>query len=80
MPRLRLDAFYVALAGSIVASSWRLPGGTWARPAAAEQAPQYPAEMFTGMLMFDGMTVYFRSVLLLFAVLFMRDDAAVGHS
>ena len=31
----------------------------------------YPAEIFTGMLLFDGFTVYFRSVLLIFAVLFL---------
>src|SRR5262249_16787213 len=31
----------------------------------------YPTEIFTGMLLFDGLTVYFRSVLLAFAVLFI---------
>ncbi|HEY1601581.1 MAG TPA: NADH-quinone oxidoreductase subunit N [Pirellulales bacterium] len=70
IPRWRLDAFYVALAGSIaalvLAAPWRYLGVD-----APTASGTYPAEIFTGMLLFDGMTVYFRSVLLLFAVLFI---------
>lgn len=71
LPRLRVNAFYVALAGSIVALVVAAPWWYLGEGAAAEQAPQYPAELFTGMLIFDGMTVYFRSVLLFFAILFI---------
>jgi NADH-quinone oxidoreductase subunit N len=71
IPRFRLDAFYVALVGSIaalvLAAPWRYLGDA----VGAESIPHYPAELFTGMLLFDGLTVYFRSVLLLFAILFI---------
>jgi NADH-quinone oxidoreductase subunit N len=70
LPRFRVDAFYVALAGSVaalvLAAPWRYLGSepiTGGSP--------YPTEIFTGMLLFDGFTVYFRSVLLIFAVLFL---------
>jgi NADH-quinone oxidoreductase subunit N len=69
IPRWRLSAFYVALAGSVVALVLAAP---WRYLAAGTEAiPHYPAELFTGMLLFDGLTVYFRSVLLLFAILFI---------
>ena len=70
IPRVRVDAFYVALIGSIaalvLAAPWHYLGVDGA-PVGSE----YPAEIFTGMLIFDGLTVYFRSILLLFAVLFI---------
>jgi len=70
IPRYRIDAFYVALAGSVaalvLAAPWHYLGGE----AVASGGP-FPAEIFTGMLLFDGLTVYFRAVLLLFAILFI---------
>jgi NADH-quinone oxidoreductase subunit N len=70
LPRVRIDAFYVALAGSIwalvLAAPWRYLGE---EPVTG--VGPYPTEIFTGMLLFDGLTVYFRSLLLFFAVLFI---------
>jgi NADH-quinone oxidoreductase subunit N len=70
LPKFRVDAFYVALAGSIaalvLAAPWRYLGS---EPVTG--GSPYPAELFTGMLLFDAFTVYFRSVLLIFAVLFL---------
>lgn len=70
MPRLRIDAFYIALAGSIaalaLAAPWRYLGGE-----AISGGSPYPTEIFTGMLLFDGFTVYFRSILLVFVILFL---------
>ncbi|HVU90473.1 MAG TPA: NADH-quinone oxidoreductase subunit N [Pirellulales bacterium] len=70
LPRFRVDAFYVALAGSVaalvLAAPWRYLGS---EPVVG--GSPYPTELFTGMLLFDGFTVYFRSVLLIFAVLFL---------
>ncbi len=70
LPKFRIDAFYVALAGSVaalvLAAPWRYLGS---EPVTG--GSPYPTEIFTGMLLFDGFTVYFRSVLLIFAVLFL---------
>lgn len=70
LPKFRIDAFYVALVGSVVAlvaaAPWHYLGS---EPVTG--ASPYPTELFTGMLLFDAFTVYFRSVLLIFAVLFL---------
>jgi len=57
-----VSAFWIALAGSVVAFLTTVPtiGTEVAR-----------SEMFTGLLVYDGMTVFFRAVLLLFAWLFV---------
>lgn len=71
IPRVgrKLNMFYVALAGSLVglyfSAPWTLLSGLresegWVKP-----------EIFTGLLVYDELTVYFRSVLMLFAVLFV---------
>jgi len=62
IPRLtsRIDSFLVMLVGSSVALYL---AGPW-RPL------EQPAEIFTGLLVYDNFTVYFRTLLLAFAVLF----------
>ncbi len=62
IPRLtaRIDSFYVMLAGSAVALYL---AGPW-------KTLEQPSELFTGLLVYDTFTVYFRSLLLFFAVLF----------
>jgi NADH-quinone oxidoreductase subunit N len=55
-----IDSFYVMLVGSAVAL-WL--AGPW-------HPVEHPSELFTGMLVYDTFTVYFRTLLLFFAVLF----------
>ena len=56
-----LDAFYIALAGTILAFALAaLPG-----------PPEARTEIFTGMLVYDGFAWYIRSFLLAFGVLFV---------
>ncbi len=56
----RIDSFYVALAGSAVALYL---AGPW-------HPLEKPFEIFTGLLVYDSFTVYFRTLLLFFVVLF----------
>jgi NADH-quinone oxidoreductase subunit N len=56
----RIDSFYVMLTGSAAALYL---AGPW-------NAIVQPSELFTGLLINDPFTVYFRTLLLLFAVLF----------
>ena len=60
----RIHAFYVTLAGTAVAlcvaAPWQLLSGT--------NAPRM--EIFTGMLVVDSFSIYIRSLLILFALLF----------
>jgi NADH-quinone oxidoreductase subunit N len=58
----KVNSFWIALPGSLVALYFAAP---WQNLEAGRQ------EIFTGMLVYDGLTVYFRSVLMLFAVLFL---------
>lgn len=62
IPRItsRIDSFYVMLAGS-VAALWYV--GPW-------HPLEQPTEIFTGLLVNDTFTVYFRTLLMFFAVLF----------
>jgi NADH-quinone oxidoreductase subunit N len=62
IPRItsRIDSFYVMLAGSAVALYLV---GPW-------HPVEKPSELFTGLLVYDTFTVYFRTLLLFFAVLF----------
>lgn len=62
IPRLtaRIDSFYVMLIGSAVALYL---AGPW-------KTLEQPSELFTGLLVYDTFTVYFRTLLLFFAVLF----------
>jgi NADH-quinone oxidoreductase subunit N len=62
IPRLTswIDSFYVMLVGSVVAL-WL--AGPW-------HPVEQPSQLFTGLLVYDTFTVYFRTLLLFFAVLF----------
>jgi NADH-quinone oxidoreductase subunit N len=60
----RLHSSWFALAGSVLALGVAAPWLHLGEGGAMER------EIFTGLLKFDGLTVYFRAVLLLFAVLF----------
>jgi NADH-quinone oxidoreductase subunit N len=62
IPKLtsRIDSFYIMLAGSVVALYL---AGPW-------HPVERSSELFTGMLVYDSFTVYFRTLLLFFAVLF----------
>ncbi len=62
IPRVtsRIDSFFVMLIGSSVALYL---AGPW-------QTLEHPSELFTGLLVYDTFTVYFRTLLLFFAVLF----------
>jgi NADH-quinone oxidoreductase subunit N len=57
----RIDSFYVMLAGSAVALYL---AGPW------HAAVERPGELFTGLLVYDSFTVYFRTLLFFFAVVF----------
>ena len=60
----RVDPFLFALAGSSAALALSAPVGGFAN---LEQLQ--PTELFTGMLVYDGLTVFLRLLLLLFVVL-----------
>ena len=61
----RLHSFWLALAGSALGLYFAYP---WQHLADPASLPRY--ELFTGMLVYDPLTVYFRSFLLVFVVLF----------
>jgi NADH-quinone oxidoreductase subunit N len=62
IPKLtaRIDSFYIMLAGSVAALYL---AGPW-------HPVERPTELFTGLLVYDSFTVYFRTLLFFFAVLF----------
>jgi NADH-quinone oxidoreductase subunit N len=66
----KLNSFYVALPGVLLAL---LASAPWfhLQATAGEACPLIGKPFFDGMLMFDELTVFFRSVLLLFALLFL---------
>lgn len=67
LPALRrIDPFYIAFVGAATALAVSAPTGGFASIA---NAP--PVELFTGMLVYDGVTVFMRLVLLAFAVLLL---------
>ncbi len=66
----RLNAVYIALVGAVVGLYFAAP---WLNLGQAPD-PNLPApgsEIFDGLLIYDPLTVYFRSVLLVFLVLFL---------
>jgi NADH-quinone oxidoreductase subunit N len=63
----RINSFYVALAGTAAALWLAAPWAQWGRGEAVEIGR---TEIFTGLLVVDSFTVYFRVVLLAFAALF----------
>ena len=82
----KIDAFWIALIGAAVGLWYsRCRGASWTRFGDSTRH-----EMFTGMLVYDSFTVYFRMLLLFFAVLFViftqisgipdRDDAPDFYS
>ncbi len=64
----RIDAFYFALAGSVVALYFTAP---WMHLHDVTAASVTRTEIFTGMLVVDTFTVFVRSILFVFAVLFV---------
>lgn len=60
----RFDVFYLALAGSVSALLVAAPWTLWTE--SIERT-----EIFTGMLVYDGLTVFIRGILLFFLVLFL---------
>jgi NADH-quinone oxidoreductase subunit N len=63
----RIDAFYIALAGSLVGLWFALP---WTQPENLISDGQRH-ELFTGMLAYDSFTLFFRGLLMFFAVVFV---------
>ena len=61
----RLGSFYIAFVGLLVGLWFSVPDGALSFTAELQRQ-----EIFSGLLVYDWMTVFFRSVLLLFAVLF----------
>jgi NADH-quinone oxidoreductase subunit N len=65
----RIDAFYLALAGSLVGLWCALP---WTQPESLVDHGQVVRhELFTGMLAYDSFTLFFRGLLMFFAVVFV---------
>jgi NADH-quinone oxidoreductase subunit N len=71
----RLDTFWIALVGSAAAlyfaAPWEHLGAALSAEAAALPQAVTRMEIFTGMLVYDTFSVFVRSALLLFAVLFV---------
>ncbi len=71
----RFHAGYIALAGSLLAlyfaAPWQHLSSLISADAAAAPSAVTRMEIFTGMLVYDTFSVYLRSVLLLFVVLFV---------
>ncbi|HEX3999505.1 MAG TPA: NADH-quinone oxidoreductase subunit N [Pirellulales bacterium] len=65
----RVSAFFLALVGSLVALYFALP---WTQPAGLlVDGHVVRHEFFTGMLVYDSLALYFRALLMFFAVLFV---------
>lgn len=62
----KIDMFWVALIGSLVAFCYALPAGV-----ASQWGGTARQEIFTGMLVYDSMTVFFRMFLTAFAFWFI---------
>jgi NADH-quinone oxidoreductase subunit N len=62
----KIDAFWIALIGSAVGLWFSAP---WNQLDSI--ASLHRTELFTGMLVYDSFSIYFRAILLLFAVLFV---------
>src|SRR5262245_50864234 len=58
---------WVALGGTLVALVWSVR--QWLVPVADPDRQDFPAEMFTGLLMYDKFTIYLRLFLLSFTAL-----------
>lgn len=62
----KIHAFWIALAGSVAGFLVSVP---WENMHVLGE--MQPTELFTGMLVYDSFTIYFRAILLFFAVLFV---------
>jgi NADH-quinone oxidoreductase subunit N len=62
----KIDAFWIALIGSAIGLWFSAP---WQQLDSIAKVQQ--SELFTGMLVYDAFSIYFRAILLLFAVLFV---------
>ncbi|HUY93573.1 MAG TPA: NADH-quinone oxidoreductase subunit N [Pirellulales bacterium] len=66
----KLNAFYIALPGALVAlyyaAPWRL-----LNELRVVESGSFDPELFSGLLVYDELTVFFRGVLLVFAALFL---------
>jgi NADH-quinone oxidoreductase subunit N len=71
----RVDMFWLALAGTAAAlyfaAPWEHLRGVLTADQAAQPGAAVRMEIFTGMLVYDTFSIYIRSALLLFAVLFV---------
>jgi NADH-quinone oxidoreductase subunit N len=68
----RIDSFWIALVGSLLAFVFALPGHPETGMSFLEALGSVQrTEIFTGMLVYDGMTVFFRMFLLAFAFWFI---------
>lgn len=70
----RVNTGFIALAGALVALYFAAPGNLFATPATDGNVSPYSIvrmEIFTGMLVYDGFSVYVRAALLVFAILFV---------
>jgi NADH-quinone oxidoreductase subunit N len=65
----RLDPFWLALIGTFIAFYYALPSGGLSHIAAIGEAKRQ--EIFTGMLVYDSMTMFFRLFLIAFAFWFI---------
>jgi len=63
-----INCTYVALAGSVAALVLAAP---WRHLSAGAADPHLGTPIFTGMLVYDALSVYFRSLLLFFAAIFV---------
>src|SRR5258707_7938403 len=62
----RIDWFYIALAGALVGLYFALP---WTQPESLlVHGAVVRHELFTGMLVYDSFTLFFRGLLMFFAV------------
>jgi NADH-quinone oxidoreductase subunit N len=70
MPRItrRLNSFWIALPGTAVALAFCAP---WKHLQGVDKCEIIGSSFFDGMLIFDELTVYFRAILLVFALLFL---------
>ncbi len=67
----RIDSFYVALIGALVGLYFALPLASAQPESLLDHGTIVRHELFTGMLVYDSFTLFFRSLLMFFAVAFI---------
>jgi len=73
VPRWKTGALCVMLLGTAVALYFAIPGHT-----GGSRVPAEPQPIFTGLLVFDGFSIFMRSLLLAFALLFTTFTQVAG--